>query len=169
MPRKTSLLSSAVIAFLLAVGAAQAAPLAIHGGLYGAKETLVEAHKSAAVNVIVIDHGKKMKDVGLACSSGPTPSQGIMGETTLTMHVPGTVAITHAGTFSYSGTLTLTPEDTQSGASATTSFSIKGKFARGKIKLDKTTALTGTVTASVCGTATAQPFSLIWSTASTAI
>jgi len=169
MPRSRTLLSGATLATLLIAGAAQAAaPLTVHGGLYAAKETLVEAHASAAVNVIVIDHGKKLKDVGVACSSGPEPGQGISRETTLTVHVPGTVAVTRSGTFAYSGQLTLTPEDTQSGVSATTSFAIKGKFARGTIKLDKTTALTGTVSASVCAPTTPSRFSLVWDSASTA-
>jgi hypothetical protein len=166
--RSCTLLSGAAIATLIVAGTAQATTtLTVHGGFYGPKEALVEAHKSAAVNVIVIDHGKKLKDVGVSCSSGPEPGQGLRPEVGLTVRVPGTVAITRSGTFSYSGQVTLIPEETQSEVGATTSLSIKGKFARGKIKLDKTIALTGTVSASICASTTTPQFSLVWDSAST--
>jgi hypothetical protein len=154
---------------LLASASAQAASApTVHGGLYGAKETLVEAGKSAAVDAIVIDRGKRAEEVGVACSSGPSPAQGLERETTLTVHVPGTLAISRSGTFSYSGTVTLTPEDTQSGVSATSSVVIKGRFTAGKIVKEKTIALKGTISASVCGAATPSSFSLIWASSSTA-
>jgi len=168
MHRRTTTLICALVGSSLGLaGLAQAAgKLTIHNGLYGANETLVTAHKSAAVNVIAFDHGRKLKNVGLACSSGPEPGQGIRRETTLTLHVPGTLNITRNGTFSYSGELTLTAEDTQSEVSAKTSFTIKGTFARGTVKLDKTTALTGTVSASVCASTTSPRFSLVWASPS---
>jgi hypothetical protein len=166
--RTRTVLSAATIATLIAAGSAQAAStLTVHGGLYGPKEALVEAHKTAAVNVIVIDHGKKLKDVGVSCSSGPEPAQGLRREVGLTVRAPGTVAITRSGTFSYSGQVTLIPEDTQSEVGATSSFSIKGKFTRGKIKMGKTIALTGTVSASICAPTSIPQFSLVWDTAST--
>jgi len=166
MQRRATALIGALGTTLILAGVTEASPLTIHAGLYGARATLVDQHKSAAVNVAVTGHGKKLTNLGLACSSGPEPGQGIRRETTLTMHVPGTLNITRTGTFSFSGELTLTPEDTQSEVSAKTSFTIKGTFARGTIKLHKTTALTGTVSASVCGSATPKRFSLIWYSAS---
>jgi hypothetical protein len=165
--RRTTTAICAVGATLGLAGLAEAAgTLTVHNGLYGAKETLVDAHRSAAVNVIAFDHGKKLKGVGVACSSGPEPGQGIPRETTLTLHVPGTLTITHNGTFSYSGEITLTPEDTQSEAGAKSTMTIKGTFARGTVKLRKTTALTGTVSASVCASTTPARFSLVWATPS---
>jgi hypothetical protein len=52
-----------------------------------AKETTVEAHKSSAVNMIAVDGGKRAKDVGMSCSSGPSPAQGLRPETGLNVHV----------------------------------------------------------------------------------
>ena len=168
MRRRITVLTCALAGSTVGLaGLAQAAgKLTIHNGLYGAKETLVNAHKSAAVNVIAFDHGKKVKAVGIACSSGPEPGQGIRRETTLTPHVPGTLAIKPNGTFSYSGEITLPPEDTQSEVSAKSTFTIKGTFVRGTVKLDKTTALTGTVSASICASTTPARFSLVWASPS---
>lgn len=162
------LLLAALTALIVAASAQATTPLTIHGGLYGAKETLVEQKKSAAVDAIVIDRGKRAELVGIACSSGPAPVQGIMRETTLTVHIPGTLAISHGGSFSYSGVVTLTAEDTQSGVTATSDVTIKGQFSRGRIVKDKTIALKGTISASVCDPATPTTFSLVWATSSTA-
>src|ERR1039458_1406312 len=119
-----TVLSGVALMTLVSAAAAKAAPtLQIHGGVYAAKETLVEQNKSAAVNAIVVDHGRRVRNVGVACNSGPAPGQGIMSDTTLTVHIPGSLTITHSGSFSYSGTVTLTSEDTQSGVSATSAVS----------------------------------------------
>jgi hypothetical protein len=91
-----------------------------------------------------------------------------MSDTTLTVHIPGSLTITHSGSFSYSGTVTLTSEDTQSGVSATSAVSIKGQFARGKVVKERTVALKGTISASVCAATTPPTFSLVWDTSSTA-
>jgi hypothetical protein len=163
------LLAATGAAVLLAAASAQAASApTVHGGFYGAKEALVEQRGTAAVNVIVIDRGKRVEDVGVSCSSGPSPTQGIMRETSLTVRVPGTLPISRSGTFSYSGSVTLTPEDTQSEVAATSDVSIKGRFTPGKIVKDKTIALKGTISASLCATTTPTSFSLIWDTSSTA-
>src|ERR1700722_1178870 len=135
------ILAAAAAAMTLAASAQATTSLTIHGGVYAAKETLVEQKKSAAVNAIVIDRGKRAELVGVACSSGPAPVQGIMRETTLTVHIPGTLAISRGGSFSYSGVVTLTAEDTQSGVTATSNVTIKGQFSKGKIVKNKTIAL----------------------------
>jgi hypothetical protein len=164
-----TVLSGVALMTLVSAAAAKAAPtLQIHGGVYAAKETLVEQNKSAAVNAIVVDHGRRVRNVGVACNSGPAPGQGVMSDTTLTVHIPGSLTITHSGSFSYSGTVTLTSEDTQSGVSATSAVSIKGQFARGKVDKERTVALKGTISASVCAATTPPTFSLVWDTSSTA-
>jgi hypothetical protein len=163
-----ALCTVALTALALSATAQAASPPSVHVGVYAAKETTVEAHTSSAVDVIVVDRGKRAKDVGVACSSGPSPAQGIRPETTLTVHVPGTLAISRSGSLSYSGVVTLDPEDTQSEVSATSSVSLKAHFTPGKIVKDKTIALKGTFAASVCAASTPASFSLIWDTASTA-
>jgi hypothetical protein len=137
-------------------------------GTYSPTEKSVTANTSAEVNVVVTNAGKKLDFVGLSCNSGPDPGQGVMADTTQTILLPGPLAISAGGTFAWSGKVTLTPEDTQSGVSATSRLSIKGKFTSGKITWEKTVAVRGTVSASICAAAPSPTFSLVFDTPSTA-
>jgi hypothetical protein len=148
----------AVLCVAVAAHASSSAPIPV--GFYGAPETLVLAGRSAAVNVTVVNGGSRAKDVGLSCTSGIVP------EATIVVMVPGGLKVT-GRSFSFSGTVTLTPADTLSGVSATSTVSIKGRFAAGKVKLGTGIALSGTVSASACALTTPTTFALVWNTKST--
>jgi hypothetical protein len=149
----------AVLCLAVAAHARSSAPIPV--GFYGAPEPLVLASRSAAVNVTVVSGGARAKDVGLSCTSATVPGAAIV------VMVPGGLKIT-GRSFSYSGTVTLTPAQTRSGVSASSTVSIKGRFAAGKIKLGTGIALSGTVSASACASTTPATFALVWNTKSTA-
>jgi hypothetical protein len=161
--RRTLILIAGLMA-LVAAGVARASTAPkIHGGLYGAHESLVLRHKSAAVNVIVVDHSQRIIDAGVACNSPKNPIEGLDPDTTLVVRLPHALTITRGGSFSFSGQVTLTPEETQSGISAKSQVSMRGKFVLNKtIVRNKTIALTGTISASVCSPSTPKTYSLIW-------
>ncbi len=149
----------AVLSLTVTAHAGSSAPIPL--GFYGASETLVLAGRSAAVNVTVVGGGSRAKDVGLFCASATVP------DATIVVMVPGGLRITGRA-FSYSGTVAPTPAQTRSGVSATSTVSIRGRFAAGKIKLGTGIAVSGTVSASACAASTPTTFSLVWSTKSTA-
>jgi hypothetical protein len=148
----------ALLCLTVTAHASSSAPIPV--GFYGAPETLVLAGRSAAVNVTVVGGGSRAKYVGLSCTSGLVP------DATIVVMVPGGLKIT-GRSFSYSGTVTLTPAETLSGVSATSTVSIKGRFAVGKIKLSSGIALSGTVSVSACASTTPTTFALVWNTKST--
>ena len=148
----------AVLWLAVAAHAGSSAPIPV--GFYGAPEPLVLASRSAAVNVTVVGGGGRAKDIGLSCTSATAPGASIV------VTVPGVLKIT-ARSFAYAGTVTLTPAQTQSGVGATSTVSIRGRFAAGKIRLGTGIALSGTVSASACAATTPATFALVWNTKST--
>jgi hypothetical protein len=120
-------------------------------GNYSATVTSAQRGKSALFGLTVIDHGRKAKDAALQCDGSGDPSQGIPAGTTVTVRIPRTLPISRGGTFSYSGTVKLTPQDTGSNVGGETSVVLKGKFVLHKaIKPNRTIAARGTVTVSLC-------------------
>jgi hypothetical protein len=98
---------------------------------------------------------------GLFCTVGSTPPTGIFAGTVVALPIPQNLPISANGSFSYSGTLNLTPGDTQSGVSVTAQFSISGRFAASKVVPRKTVAVSGSVSTPLCpGTLT--HFALNW-------
>jgi len=153
---------AAALAVLCLGVSAQASPSApIPVGFYGAPETLVLVGHSAAVNVTVVGGGTRVRGVGLSCTSATAP------DATIVVMVPGALRI-KGRSFDYAGTVTLTPAQTRSGAGATSTVSISGRFAAGRIRLGTGIAVSGTVSASACASSTPTTFSLVWSTKSTA-
>jgi hypothetical protein len=118
-----------------AVQAMAAGTLHIRPGLYApnASETTREDYSNGGVNLVVAKGGRKITEAGISCYTGSAPTDGLPANDEVTIRVPHLIAITATGTFSFSGPVTLTPEETQSEITVTTTFTIKGRFQKGKI------------------------------------
>lgn len=131
------LLSSAVVAaFCMVCSQAMAAgSLHVRAGLYApsASETTKEDYSNGGVNLEVAKGGKKITEAGVSCYTGSAPTGGLPANDEVTIRVPHALAISSSGSFSFSGPVTLTPEDSQTESSFTTTFTIKGHFQSGKI------------------------------------
>jgi hypothetical protein len=139
--------TAAIAACLALVAQAGAAvkPLVRAGGYAPrASETTFEGYSNGGVNLIVGKSRKTITRGGVSCYTGPTPSGGLPANDEVTIRIPHPLAISHSGSFSFSGPVTLTPEDSQSEQSFTTTFTIKGRFQRGPI------AVTGTDSSPIC-------------------
>jgi hypothetical protein len=155
---------------LVAAGVAQASGTSsVAVGTYAPKsQAAVDGRKTAYVDVIVIDHGKKTKQVSVGCQSSAADQAEGVSAGLIFVVVPGHLPIKNRA-FSYSGVVKLESDWVQPGDTVRSHVSIKGKFSAGKIKLDKTIALKGTVSASVCSSYTSPTsFSLVWGGPSTA-
>lgn len=157
----------AVAAAGTALAATDSAP---RDGTYSASAASAQHGKSALLGLTVIDHGRKLKDVGLQCDGSGDSAQGIPAGTTVTVKIPGKLPVSRSGAFSYRGNVTLTAADTGSDVGGRTSVALKGKFVLHKtIKPNRTIAAKGTVTVSLCALSY-QPkkFALQYASSSTA-
>jgi hypothetical protein len=157
-------MSIATTVALLAGGvAAQAASApAIAAGFYGPSPKAVSAGTSATVNLNVIAHGKKVDDIGLQCETPSTTSvQGLAPASQIVVEETAPLPI-KAHKFSFSGTVTLGPNETGDGSTVSGSLTIKGKFKGGRYVLGKTAALSGTVTSPLCDPSTLTAYTLQW-------
>jgi hypothetical protein len=150
--RARLLLSTAVVAVFGASAAQAVASGALHirAGLYApsASETTLDDYSNGGVNIEVAKGGKKITEAGVSCYTGSAPTGDLPANDEVTIRVPHPLTISSAGSFSFSGPVTLTPEDTQSESSFTTTFTIKGHFQNGKI------AVVGTDSSPICQPAT---------------
>jgi hypothetical protein len=130
--------------------------LHIRAGGYAqsASETTKDGYSNGGVDLIVSKNGRTITMAGVSCYTGSAPSGGLPAYDEVTIRVPHPLAISHAGSFSFSGPVTLTPEDTQSEQAVTTTYTIKGHFQNGKI------AVLGTDSSPVCQPATLTHFRL---------
>jgi hypothetical protein len=135
--RTRVLLSSIVVAASCMVSsqALAAGKLQIRAGLYApsASETTKEDYSNGGVNLEVAKGGKKITEAGVSCYTGSAPTGGLPANDEVTIRVPHALTISSSGSFSFSGPVTLTPEDSQTESSFTTTFTIKGRFQSGKI------------------------------------
>ncbi|MHB8491215.1 MAG: hypothetical protein ACYDA6_03230 [Solirubrobacteraceae bacterium] len=146
---RARLLMSTLVIAICATSVAQArghGKLHIRAGTYAprASETTKEGYSNGGVDLIVAKGGKRITLAGLACYTGSTPSGGLPANDEVTIRAPHALAISRAGSFSFSGPVTLTPSDTQTERSFTTTFTISGHFQNGKI------AVVGTDSSPVC-------------------
>jgi hypothetical protein len=131
-------------------GASATAALASHphvrAGLYApsASETTLDHYSNGGVNLIVAKGSKKITLAGVACYTGSAPTGGLPANDEVKIDVPHALPISSSGSFSFSGPVTLTPEDSQTESSFTTTFTIKGHFQSGKI------AVVGTDSSPIC-------------------
>lgn len=126
---------SILLATCLGASQAAAGSLHIRPGLYApsASETMREHYSNGAVNLVVAKGGKKITRAGVACYTGGAPAAGLRPYFEVSITAPHAIAISAAGTFSFSGPVTLTPEEAGSESPITTTFRIKGRFQSGKI------------------------------------
>ena len=131
-------------------GASATAALAsrphIRAGLYApsASETTLDHYSNGGVNIIVAKGSKKITLAGVSCYTGSAPTGGLPANDEVTIRAPHALSISSSGSFSFSGPVTLTPEDSQTESSFTTTFTIKGHFQGGKI------AVVGTDSSPIC-------------------
>jgi hypothetical protein len=162
--RFTILLALALLSLAALPTAGQAkSKLHIRPGGYAQKASEVTGHdgpsfeySNGAVVLEVARDGETITHAGVACSIGPEPKAGLMGWDEIDIEVPKHIPISSSGAFSWSGTVTLSPEDTQSEETLTTTYTIKGRFQTGKI------AVTGTDSSPLCQPSTVTHFRLIY-------
>lgn len=142
--------------------ASTAAAVKVRAGGYAQKASEVDKkegsfeYSNGAVNLQVAKGGRAVKLAGMACNTGPAPVEGLPSFDEVTIRVTKRLPIASNGSFSFSGPVTLTPEDTQTEQSYTTTFTIKGRFQKGKI------AATGTDSSPLCRPGTVTHFKLIF-------
>jgi hypothetical protein len=135
---RVRLISSAAVLAVTCMVSSQAmaaSKLQIRAGLYApsASETTREGYSNGGVNLEVAKGGKKITEAGVSCYTGSAPTGGLPANDEVTIRVPHALTISSSGSFSFSGPVTLTPEESQSESSFTTTFTIKGHFQSGKI------------------------------------
>lgn len=128
----------------------------------------VPGHPSTVVEFVVGDHGTRITEAGITC--GPNSSLIAQGATEgaeqfvpLPQPLPG--RISSGGTFTYTTTVTLTPDDTQtSDVSVTTPVDLTIHFlSLSRVVVTKTIAATGTVfVPNVCPGTAPLHFRLTW-------
>jgi hypothetical protein len=125
---------------------ALASHLRIRAGLYApsASETTLDGYSNGGVDIVVAKGSKKITMAGVACYTGSAPTGGLPANDEVKVSVPHALPISASGSFSFSGAVTLTPEDSQTESSFTTTFTIKGHFQSGKI------AVVGTDSSPIC-------------------
>jgi hypothetical protein len=140
--------------------ASAAGGVKVRAGGYAQKASEVDKkegsfeYSNGAVDIEVAKGGHIVKFAGMACNIGPTPIEGLPAYDEVTIIAPKHLPISASGSFSFSGPVTLTPEETQSEQSYTTTFTIKGRFQKGKI------AVTGTNSSPLCRVGTVTHFRL---------
>jgi hypothetical protein len=145
---RARLLLSSLLVVLCGIPATQAlaAGLRIRAGVYApsASETTHEGYSNGGVNLEVAKGGKKITFAGVSCYTGSAPTGGLPANDEVTIKVPHSLAISPSGSFSFSGPVTLTPEESQTESSFSTTFTIKGRFQSGRI------AVVGTDSSPIC-------------------
>jgi hypothetical protein len=159
--RTTALLAGLTLVALSTSGAASAVgsggskkphPVTVKGrpldGFFSSSPHYLKKYHSADVELTVKKKGRRVGFPGGAtCMPNPTAvSKGILSYAPQDIRFPpgDTVAIAKNGHFSFSKTITLTPEDTQSGISYPVHVTINGRFVlHRKLVITKTTAVRG--------------------------
>jgi hypothetical protein len=167
-------LMGAVLTMLVTAGVAEASKAStIHDGSYDPPEALVEQGKSADVGLTVIDHGTRLD--GRTRYYGELPSvscpltealqsAGFGGDAAyVDFSVPKNLQLAiKDGSFSYSGPAVVSSDFIASGDPSPGTIAIRGHFKTGKIVANKTIAVTGTISVSLCGTSIPATFSDVW-------
>jgi hypothetical protein len=157
----------------LAAGSAGASKTAaVNDGFYATPLNLEGS--VATVNLSAIDNGTKLASgrksgvpatPGVKCENTPALKAAGFTETSsiLWVYVPTGVHLTIKNrSFSYTGPAYVSTEYIGSGHPDPGTISFHGRFKSGKILPDKTIAVTGTVSSSLCGKSIPRSFSAIW-------
>jgi hypothetical protein len=108
-----------------------------------------------------------LKGSGEVCTASPAfialdPNE-LTVISTIQIKLATSIPISPNGSFSFSGNVTLSPEQTQTTMTFSQPITLKGRFYRGTVIAKRTTAVTGALSApSICETATPVHFSTKW-------
>jgi hypothetical protein len=147
---------------------ASAGPSPIHNGYY-APHGFGPGY--SYVGLFVADNGRLLvgglKGSGAACTVAPSLEAQDQNEftpdTVISIHIPKNLPISANGSFSFSGDVTLTPEETQTSMSFTEPISISGTFTHAKVVANKTIAVRGHFSApDICESATPTTYADPW-------
>jgi hypothetical protein len=103
-------------------------------GLYGPKASETTSknggfeYSNGAVNFELEKDGKTLTRVGVACNIGASGTEVLRPYDEVSITIPKHLELSSSGRFSFSGSVTLTPEEAQAESSVTTTFTIKGRF-----------------------------------------
>lgn len=108
-----------------------------------------------------------MRGSGVSCTVGPSLTAQDPNEftsiTVISIHLPRNLPISASGSFSFSGDVKLTAEDTQTTMSFTEPITLTGHFSLGKVVAHKGIAERGTFSApAICETQTPATYSDQW-------
>jgi hypothetical protein len=154
-------LALSVIVAASAPALAAAASGGVKNGIYAPKASHKTPYSNGAVDLTVYGKGRKISRTtsGLACYTGSTPPAGVPSDDELSVRFPHTLAISASKRFSFSGSITISAVDAQSTQPIHTTFTLKGRFVKGKH--GKFTA-TGTAFSPVCQASTPRHFTSPW-------
>lgn len=149
--------------FCFSVPSAFASPTTIRNGGY----VEASAHPNVVVEFVVGDHGLRVTEDGITCAPNSSliaqgAPEGAEQFVPIPQPLPG--RISPGGTITYSASVTLTGDDTQSAVSVTTQVVLTIHFlSLPKVVANKTIAATGTVfVPSVCPGISPTHFQLKW-------
>jgi hypothetical protein len=151
-----------VVAALAIVGIALAAARPEDGLYAEAASRTIGPHgeSNGGVDLVVTHGGTKLEGglpgTGMSCSTGAEPPAGIPSYDELTIKLPRDLPISADGSFSFSGPVTLGPEQTQEEElTIHTTYRISGRFKAGR---HGTWTATGTDYSPVCQPTTLKKF-----------
>ena len=122
---------------LLLVATTTAAGRRVPDGSYAESAAAVDTagYSNGGVDLYVIKDGQQLEGsfTGVGCYTGTHPPAGVPADDEVKIHLPRNLTIAADGSFSYSGPVTLGPEETQEeGLTLKTTYMIKGRFKAGK-------------------------------------
>ncbi len=139
MTSTTTRKAAAAVAVALTTGglaaAVDAAPVKpVQNGLYAPKASNKTPYSNGTVDLTVFGAGRKIDAAasGVACYTGTTPPAGVPTNAEVTIHFPHALAISANRTFSFSGPITLTPQEAESDQPIRTTFRLQGRFVEGR-------------------------------------
>lgn len=164
MPKRGVLLTVLLVGLIAPASSAVAGAPALRDGSYAPKETWVEHHTSASVDLTVIKRGTALavRGTGLSCPNNGRAPLDQYSNITMTIQPPHTIAISRSRHFSFSGTAKVSAYEDQTPFPVTTHFSISGQFIHSAITPLKTIVVQGTVSDDYCVAATPKHFKLVF-------
>jgi hypothetical protein len=127
-------------------------------GLYAGKANPKLPYSNGGVDLQVASGGRKIVfPSGVACYTGPNPPAGVPAYDEVSIHLPRSLAIGSGNSFSFSGAVTLSAEEAQAESTITTTYTIKGRFVKGK---HGAYAAVGSDSSPICQPSTEKHFSL---------
>lgn len=127
-------------------------------GLYAGKANPKLTYSNGGVDLQVGSAGRKIVfPSGVSCYTGANPPAGVPAYDEVSIHLPRPLAIGGGNSFSFSGPVTLSAEEAQAESAITTTYTIKGRFVKGKHGAYKAV---GTDSSPICQASTEKHFTL---------